>query len=61
MDTTNAATPPAAQINLFELHQEISAQARAAEIKAAELRGQLALIERLIQTVQPQEAPQQPA
>lgn len=39
-------------INLGELYQEIAAKLRDAEQKAAELRGQLQLIERLMQQAQ---------
>jgi hypothetical protein len=36
------------QINLGQLYQELQAELRAAELCAAELRGQITLIERLI-------------
>lgn len=40
------------QINLTDLYQELTTELRAADLHAAELRGQVALIERLIRESQ---------
>lgn len=46
---------PAKPIDLSALYQEITAELRAIELRYAELRGQLALIERLVAESQDRE------